>query len=211
MKAQVLLPKIFNFPFTYNTNQIILKTGDLVEVPFGKKKEIGVIWKNNSFELKDIKIKNINKKVKNYSIDNLLIKTFNQFGFIHGISQSYGISDKVAEVMFAYGKMEEKTIRNYIAILEFKNNPKSYLELWEDALKKKLFETDEDAVTEMLTGMADGKSYGDANRAMTEDYSTLKDPNTVSALNVDGFRSLFRRWSFSILYDEEKQELLRQC
>ena len=31
MKAQVLLPKIFNFSFTYNSNNIPLKTGDLVE------------------------------------------------------------------------------------------------------------------------------------------------------------------------------------
>ena len=42
MKAQVLLPKVFNFTFTYNSN-IKSKIGDLVEVPFGKKNEIGEI------------------------------------------------------------------------------------------------------------------------------------------------------------------------
>ena len=47
MRAQVLLPKIFNFSFTYNSNNLSLKVGDLVEVPFGKSKEIGVVWKNN--------------------------------------------------------------------------------------------------------------------------------------------------------------------
>jgi primosomal protein N' (replication factor Y) len=73
MKAQVLLPKIFNFSFTYNSNNIPLKTGDLVEVPFGKNKEIGVIWKNINTELKNIKIKNISKKIKDYSIDQNLI------------------------------------------------------------------------------------------------------------------------------------------
>ena len=73
MKAQVLLPKIFNFSFTYNSNNISLKTGDLVEVPFGKNKEIGVIWKNINTELKNIKIKNINKKIKDYSIDHNLV------------------------------------------------------------------------------------------------------------------------------------------
>ena len=52
MKAQVLLPKIFNFPFTYNSNHISLKIGDLVEVPFGKQKAIGVVWKNNNAENK---------------------------------------------------------------------------------------------------------------------------------------------------------------
>ena len=45
MKAQVLLPKVFNFPFTYNSIEKE-KIGDVVEVPFGSKNEIGVIWKN---------------------------------------------------------------------------------------------------------------------------------------------------------------------
>ena len=47
MKAQVLLPKVFDFPFTYYSKKVKTKIGDLVEVPFGSKKELGVIWKNN--------------------------------------------------------------------------------------------------------------------------------------------------------------------
>ena len=45
MKAQVLLPKVLIFLLP-----IILKLRvklEMVEVPFGSKKEIGVIWKNN--------------------------------------------------------------------------------------------------------------------------------------------------------------------
>ena len=34
MRAQVLLPKVFNFSFTYNTKKKF-KLGDLVEVPLG--------------------------------------------------------------------------------------------------------------------------------------------------------------------------------
>ena len=71
MKAQVLLPKIFNFPFTYNTRSES-KIGHLVEVPFGTKKEIGVIWKNSFTEPKNIRIKDIKKKT-NYSINKKLI------------------------------------------------------------------------------------------------------------------------------------------
>ena len=71
MKAQVLLPKVFNFPFTYN--QITGgKIGDLVEVPFGAKKEIGVIWKDNFNETKNIKLKDIHRKTE-YTIDKKLI------------------------------------------------------------------------------------------------------------------------------------------
>ena len=73
MKSQVLLPKIFNFPFTYNSNQDTTKVGDLVEVPFGLKKTIGVVWKNNDFEKKNIRIKDISKKIYNYSLNKKLV------------------------------------------------------------------------------------------------------------------------------------------
>ena len=59
MKAQVLLPKIFNFSFTYNSNNLSLKIGDLVEVPFGKKEEIGVVWNKIHSTNKAIKLRNI--------------------------------------------------------------------------------------------------------------------------------------------------------
>ena len=77
MKAQVLLPKVFDFPFTYNS-KIDGKIGNLVEVPFGSKKEIGVIWKNNYAEPKNIKIRDISKKTE-YSIDEKLINFIEWF------------------------------------------------------------------------------------------------------------------------------------
>ena len=55
MRVPVLLPNIFDHPFTYLSDQE-LSLGDYVEVPFGKKKLIGVVW--NEFE-KESK-KNIN-------------------------------------------------------------------------------------------------------------------------------------------------------
>ena len=71
MKAQILLPKVFNFPFTYNTKGEN-KIGDIVEVPFGSKNEIGVIWKNKFTEPENIKIKDI-KKNTGYKINNRLV------------------------------------------------------------------------------------------------------------------------------------------
>ena len=47
MEVPVLLPKVFNYPFTYNNDSKKIKNlnqGDIVIVPFGKKKEIGVVW-----------------------------------------------------------------------------------------------------------------------------------------------------------------------
>ncbi len=73
MRAQVLLPKVFNFSFTYNTNQKKFKLGDLVEVPFGKSREIGVIWPGKNLNLQKIKVKNIYKKVNKFSLNKNLI------------------------------------------------------------------------------------------------------------------------------------------
>ena len=77
MKAQVLLPKVFNFPFTYHS-KIKIKIGDIVEVPFGSKHEIGVIWKNIYQEPENIKIKEISKKT-DYSIDKKLVNFIEWF------------------------------------------------------------------------------------------------------------------------------------
>jgi primosomal protein N' (replication factor Y) (superfamily II helicase) len=94
MKAQVLLPKIFNFSFTYNSNNILLKIGDLVEVPFGKNKEIGVVWKHKVKEIKNIKIKNINKKLEKYSINKSLVDFIDWFSTYNMVSP--GLALKMA-------------------------------------------------------------------------------------------------------------------
>ena len=43
MKIPVLLPNIFNYPFTYDSD-VNLQAGDYVIVPFGKLKMTGVVW-----------------------------------------------------------------------------------------------------------------------------------------------------------------------
>ena len=45
MKIPILLPNIFDHPFTYKSSDISLKSGDYVEVPFGKSKKIFPIHK----------------------------------------------------------------------------------------------------------------------------------------------------------------------
>ena len=43
MKVPILIPNIFNHPFTYETD-LKLKEGDYVTVPFGKTELTGVVW-----------------------------------------------------------------------------------------------------------------------------------------------------------------------
>ena len=68
MKVPILLPNIFNHPFTYESD-LKLKVGDYVVVPFGKSKITGVVW--DEFEKKNnrnFKIKNVLKKLDVSSI-----------------------------------------------------------------------------------------------------------------------------------------------
>ena len=66
----------------------------LVEVPFGKNKEIGVVWKHKDKELKNIKIKNINKKIEKYSINKSLVDFIDWFSTYNMVSP--GLTLKMA-------------------------------------------------------------------------------------------------------------------
>ena len=80
MKIPILLPNIFNHPFTYDSSNLNLKIGDYVEVPFGKSNKIGVVWdelekKSN----KNFSIKNVSRKLKIPSLNKKTIKFLNWF------------------------------------------------------------------------------------------------------------------------------------
>ncbi len=65
MKIPILLPNIFDHPFTYKSSETNLKLGDYVEVPFGKSKKIGIVW--DEFEKnknKQYLIKNVIRKLQ---------------------------------------------------------------------------------------------------------------------------------------------------
>ena len=79
MKVPILLPNIFNHPFTYET-ALNLKVGDYVVVPFGKSKITGVVW--DDFEKKNnrnFKVKNVLKKLNVTPLKKTTIKFLNWF------------------------------------------------------------------------------------------------------------------------------------
>ena len=80
MKVPVLVPKIFNFPFTYDSGPLKnLTPGDLVLVPFGKNEEIGVVWDKIQPSNKEFKIKKVKVKIDNFKINKNLINFINWF------------------------------------------------------------------------------------------------------------------------------------
>ena len=79
MRYPVLLPNIFDYPFTYES-ELKLEVGDYVKVNFGKKIITGVIWdqfeKNNS---KKFRIKSIEKKINIQPLKKQTIEFLNWF------------------------------------------------------------------------------------------------------------------------------------
>tara|TARA_B100000029_G_scaffold76464_1_gene68297 strand:+ start:1486 stop:3447 length:1962 start_codon:yes stop_codon:yes gene_type:complete len=64
MKVSVLFPKIFDHPFTYNSNiPENLNFGDFVKAPFGSSEITGVVWPYEQKTEKKFKIKFISKKI----------------------------------------------------------------------------------------------------------------------------------------------------
>ena len=88
MQIPVLIPRIFNYPLTYNSGEVdFLREGDFVIVPFGKSKEVGVIWDKIQPTSKNIKIRNIEKKLKKISINKNLISFINWFSMYNLVSK----------------------------------------------------------------------------------------------------------------------------
>ncbi len=86
MKVPILVPNIFDHPFTYDSGNIDLKLGDYVLIPFGKSKATGVVWnkfeneKNKKFFLKKV-ISRLNITPLNKNTINFL-NWFSQYNLI---------------------------------------------------------------------------------------------------------------------------------
>ncbi len=131
MKAQVLLPKVFNFPFTYYT-KVEVKVGDLVEVPFGTKKEIGVVWKSNYREPQNIKIKNIEKKLE-YSLNRKFVDFIEWFSSYNMVpiglvlKMAIGGIDKFIKIKDNFTNVKKTKTKNF-KLNEEQNSALRFLE-----------------------------------------------------------------------------------
>ena len=117
MKFPILLPNIFNHPFTYESN-FKLKVGDYVVVPFGKSKIIGVVWdefeKNNK---KSFKIKKVLEKIEVSALKKDTIKFLNWFSQYNLIP--IGMALKMTMLNSnAIEKFKDEKYRDYAAKLK---------------------------------------------------------------------------------------------
>ena len=123
MKVPILVPRIFNYPLTYESGSLKnLKPGEFVSVPFGKVTEIGVVWDKIEKTTKNFKLKKIDKKLSHLQINPNLI------GFINWFASYNLISKGIVLKMFLGNKsnltkIEENKSSEIIAISkDFKFN-----------------------------------------------------------------------------------------
>jgi len=108
MRYPILLPNIFNYPFTYESD-LKLKTGDYVIVPFGKSKITGVVW--DEFEKNDKKILTSNRLEqinRNYLLDLFLEELRTKDIVIEAIKKYQLIDQKKFDSEDKYLKAVEK-------------------------------------------------------------------------------------------------------
>ncbi len=115
MNFPILLPNIFNHPFTYESD-LKLEIGDFVEVPFGKSKIVGVVWKefeqNNG---KSFKIKKIIRKLETPKLKKKTLEFLNWFA-------EYNIVPKgmTLKLLLCSGKVIEKIDNKFYKDFNFK-------------------------------------------------------------------------------------------
>ena len=133
MKVPILLPNIFNHPFTYESN-INLEIGDYVEVPFGKAKITGVVW--DEFEKKNsrnFRTKNVLKKLKVTPLKKTTIKFLNWFSDYNMIPKGMAL-----KLVLLSNNAVEKTQKDTYEIFEkyIKKNLVKLTEEQNKSLKK---------------------------------------------------------------------------
>ena len=80
MRTPVLFPKIFNHPFTYQSEvSETLSPGDFVKAPFGSNEITGVVWPEEQKTEKIFKLKKIIKKINIPNLNSSMIKFISWF------------------------------------------------------------------------------------------------------------------------------------
>ena len=126
MKIPVLIPNIFDHPFTYES-EINVNQGDYIVVPFGKSKKVGVVW--DSFQEQNTKKYKLKKIIKKLEIEPL---NFSTIKFLNWFSE-YNLVPK--------GMALKLHLLSGEAIEKFKN--KDY-EIYNILFKKKNYQLTDD-------------------------------------------------------------------
>ena len=115
MKVSILIPNIFNHPFTYQIKSKKLVKGDFVKVPFGPSLVTGVVWDYFEVTNKNFKMKSVAEVLDVPRMKSSMIKFVNWFSLYNLVP--LGMSLRL--VMFnktAVEKIENKNFDQFKSI-----------------------------------------------------------------------------------------------
>jgi len=126
MKVPILIPNIFDHPFTYDDNSINLEKGDYVIVPFGSTKVTGIVWNDFEKTEKNFRIKKIEKKLNVPKMQKSMIDFLNWFSVYNVVP--IGMCIRLA--LLSKGAVEKISDESFFQykVLNFKSNYKLTLE-----------------------------------------------------------------------------------
>ena len=128
MKVPILIPNIFDHPFTYDSNSLNLDKGNYVTVPFGTTKITGIVWNNFEKTEKKFQIKKIEKKLNVPKMKGSMIDFLSWFSIYNIVPigmcirlalLSKGVVEKISESSFNQYQILKKN-SNYTLNLEQK-------------------------------------------------------------------------------------------
>ena len=127
MKVPVLIPRIFDHPHTYLSGRFgKLKAGSIVQVPFGREKEIGVVWDKTEETKKNFRLKTI-LEIKPFSFSDKLINFINWFSIYNLVPKGMVLKMFLGNDLLSSKKSDFK--------LQFISNEKIRFELNDDQKK----------------------------------------------------------------------------
>ena len=128
MKVPILIPNIFDHPFTYDSNSLNLDKGNYVIVPFGSTKITGIVWDKFEKAEKKFLIKKVEKKLDVPKMHGNMIDFLNWFSIYNIVPigmcirltlLSKGIVENIPESSFNQYQILKKN-SNYTLNLEQK-------------------------------------------------------------------------------------------
>ena len=127
MKVPVLIPRIFDHPHTYLSGRFgKLKAGSIVQVPFGREKEIGVVWDRAEETKKNFRLKSI-LEIKPFSFSDKLINFINWFSIYNLVPKGMVLKMFLGNDLLSSKKSDFK--------LQYISNEKIRFELNDDQKK----------------------------------------------------------------------------
>ena len=113
MKVPVLIPRIFDHPHTYLSGKIEkLKPGSIVLVPFGRDKEIGVVWDKQEETNRNFKLKTILEN-KKFSFNEKLVEFINWFSLYNLVPKGMVLKMFLGDTSF-FSKDLDFSLKNEI-------------------------------------------------------------------------------------------------